>query len=494
MKESSRIQASHVNAGTSRVAGKLRRSGVRGREFRHPKLEVELERSEASAYGGLSLAVSLIKKLNVPQRLDEALDLLGARRPYTESDHVLTHVYNLFLGGSCIEDIALLQGSEAARRMIGARAVPDPTTAGDFLRRFKAKDLRKLNRVIDDTQSEVWRRRYGSKKRSLVYVDLDSHVKHIYGSQKEGADFTYKGCYGYHPLAITLGETQEVLRLLNRWGNVTSADGAAVELETVFPLLEKHFRTIIVRGDAAFAEQEIFDLCYRREQYFAIVSPQQRNFEQLADSLPQSAWEPFCGQPATQQRRGIRKRGKDLRRQKARARGKRDLKLQRQWVAEIPYQPARSEEEYRLIIRRQRIEEANQGQLFTIYRYRFALTNLPSSYTTEQVMRITYRRCDQENIIEQLQNGVSAMKMPTGSFTANSAFLVCSRLAFNLKSWLAMLALPLEVMRWEWKRFRFSFVYLAARVIRSGRRTILRLADSHRYAPVVLTGLRRLQV
>ena len=86
------------------------------------------------------------------------------------------------------------------------------------------------------------------------------------------------------------------------------------------------------------------------------------------------------------------------------------------------------------------------------------------------------------------------MKMPTGNFAANAAFLVCSRLAFNLKSWLAMLALPLEVMRWEWKRFRLSFVYLAARVIRSGRSIILRLADSNRYASLVLTGLQRLQL
>ena len=57
-----------------------------------------------------------------------------------------------------------------------------------------------------------------------------------------------------------------------------------------------------------------------------------------------------------------------------------------------------------------------------------------------------------------------------------------------------MLALPAEVMRWEWKRFRLSFVYLAGRVIRKARRIILRLADSHRYAGMVLAALRRLQL
>ena len=108
-------------------------------------------------------------------------------------------------------------------------------------------------------------------------------------------------------------------------------------------------------------------------------------------------------------------------------------------------------------------------------------------------MRLTYRRCDQENVIEQLQNGVAAMRMPTGGFLANYAHLVCARLAHNLKSWLAMLALPGEVMRWEWKRFRKAFVYVAATVVRSARQNILRLASSHRFAPILQRALVRLQ-
>jgi hypothetical protein len=146
-----------------------------------------------------------------------------------------------------------------------------------------------------------------------------------------------------------------------------------------------------------------------------------------------------------------------------------------------------------LIIRKQRIEESEQGELFELWRYRYVLTNLPRSVSTEEVVRQTYRRCDQENVIEQLQNGVAAMRMPTGSFMANYAYLVCARLAHNLKSWLAMLALPGEVTRWEWKRFRKAFVYVAATVVRSARQNILRLASSHRFAPILQRALVRLQ-
>jgi len=456
-------------------------------------LLVEVERNDSSPFGGLSLATALVRSIGLGRAVDRAVKILKERRPYSESDHVLTQVYNLYIGGSSIEDISYLQCSESARRILGARRLPDPTTAGDFLRRFNEGSLRALDRVIDDAHEQVWRRAYGRKKKACAYVDLDSHVHAIYGEQKEGADYTYKGSYGYHPFVISLAQTQEVLRLHNRYGNVASADGVAAELERVMPLLTRNFKTVIVRGDSAFARQEVYEVCEEFEQYFAVVSPCQPNYQSLAESVPEGAWKGFRAHVGEQ--KAGRKRGKNLRSIWARERGMRDIKLQRQWLAEIPYKPDRSgDEEYRLIIRRQKIEESNQGQLFTFYRYRYVLTNLPSSYTAEEVTRMTYRRCDQENVIEQLQHGISAMRMPSGSFVANAAFLVCARLAFNLKAWLGMLALPQEVMRWEWKRFRLAFVYLAVRVIHKARQVIVRVADSNRFAQQVRAGIVQLQV
>jgi hypothetical protein len=124
------VRASHVNQGTSILRSQLRSPKTTGRVFRHPKLHVSEERGEATAYGGLSLAVALVRQLGVARALDQALDLLQSHRPFTESDHVLTHVYNLFVGGTCIEDIGHLQASEPVRRMLGAARIPDPTPAG----------------------------------------------------------------------------------------------------------------------------------------------------------------------------------------------------------------------------------------------------------------------------------------------------------------------------------------------------------------------------
>lgn len=498
MKEhTARLRASHVNQGTSIPRSQLRSPRTSGPVFRHPKLQVSEERGEATAYGGLSLAATLVRSLGVNRVLDEALSLLQSHRPFTESDHVLTHVYNLFVGGTCIEDIGHLQGSEPVRRMLGAVRIPDPTTAGDFLRRFDAPSLGALDRAIDAGQEAVWRRRYGRKKADQAIVDLDSHVHPVYGDQKEGADFSYKGPLAYHPLVISLAETQECLRLINRPGNTPSAEGAEMHLAELFPLLLCRFRQVVVRGDSAFCNQKVFDACEAQGQCFAVVSPAQRNFEALAEALPESAWKPYRG-PGERVRRAPspsrrRKRRRNLRRRLVRQRGKYDLKLERQWIAEIPYRPQRSATTYRLVIRRQRIEEHHQGELFELWRYRYVLTNLPRSTSTQEAVDLTYQRCDQENVIEQLQHGIAGMRMPTGELLSNAAFLTCARLAHNLKAWLAQLALPRETMRWEWKRFRHAFVYVAARVLRQSRQIHVRFATSHRMAPTILLAHARLQ-
>jgi hypothetical protein len=113
----------------------------------------------------------------------------------------------------------------------------------------------------------------------------------------------------------------------------------ALHLAELFPRLLRRFRQIVVRGDSAFCKQPIFDACEAHGQCFAVVSPAQQNFEALALGLPESAWKPYRGpgerarraQPASRRR----KRRPNLRRRLARRRGKYDLKLERQWIAEI---------------------------------------------------------------------------------------------------------------------------------------------------------------
>jgi transposase len=466
-----------------------------GRVLRHPLLHVAVEtRGEATQYGGLALAEQFVRRLRVAQRIDERLQLFKRHAPYHESDHVLAMAYTLYADGQCLEDQAVLQGSEAVRRMLGACRIPDPTTAGDFLRRFAVEDVEFLGGTIDEIQEAVWKtlprpvRRH--RQTELARVDLDGHIKELYGEQKEGADFSYDGRWSYHPLLISLAGTGECLRLVNRPGNVRSSDGAAAALSEVLPRVRRHFRNALVRGDTDFDRADLYQAVIGAGAYFAIGGRMNRKRAARIAEMPAAAWAPFVPKPTREKDPGAaRRQGRTPNCRRARARQFRTLDTTAQWLTEIAYQPAGLAAPCRLIVRRIRIAETDgQGALFTSFRYRLVLTNLPRAYTAQTVIDLTYQRCDQENVIAELGAGISGWWMPVAEFVGNAAWLQIARLAWNLGKWIAQLALPAEVVRWEWKRFRRHFVYLAAQVVRLGRQTVVRLADSPRYLPEILAA------
>lgn len=497
-------RASHVNSGTRVDPAELAWPETEGRVMRHPLLHLESDpRGEITHYGGLVLAQQFVRRFGVAKRLEESLRLFKRHAPYHESDHVLALAYTLYTDGTCLEDQAALQGSEAVRRLVGACRIPDPTTAGDFLRRFRAaQDVEQLSGVTDEVQEVVWSKlarnvRRRRKKHELALVDLDGHVKPLYGVQKEGADFGYDGRWSYQPLVVSLGGSGECLKVVNQPGSARSSDAAAKALKEVLPLVRRHFRNAIVRGDTDFDRSDVFNAAIDEGAYFAIGGRLHQNRAALAEAIAEERWKPFVPRADRQEQSGPSRHGRtaNWRQNKAADRGFRTLRTVKQWVSEIAYQPAGLDSACRMIVRRILIEENNgQGALFEHFRYRLVLTNLPRSYTPRQVIDITYQRCDQENVIEQFGQGIAGWRMPVAEFMGNSAWLQIARLAWNLGKWIAQIALPSEVVRWEWKRFRRHFVYIAAKVLKTGRRLVVRLAGSHRFLPDILIAHARLQV
>ncbi len=496
-------RASHVNSGTSVDCTELPWPETEGRVMRHPLLHLESDpRGEITHYGGLVLAQQFVRRFRVAQRLDESLSLFKRHAPYHESDHVLALAYTLYADGTCLEDQAALQGSEAVRRLVGACRIPDPTTAGDFLRRFRAaQDVEQLAGVTDEVQEAVWSKlprhvRRRRKKHELALVDLDGHIKPLYGVQKEGADFSYDGRWSYQPLVVSLAGSGECLRVVNQPGSARPSDAAAKALEEVLPLVKRYFRNAIVRGDTDFDRSDVYKAAIEAEAYFAIGGRLHRNRAALVEAIAEERWKPFVPRADRQPPSGSSRevRTPNYRRQKAVERCFRTLRTVKQWVTEIAYQPHGLGSACRMIVRRILIEESDgQGALFRHFRYRVVLTNLPRSYTPWQVIDLTYQRCDQENVIEQFGHGIAGWRMPVAEFMGNSAWLQIARLAWNLGKWIAQIALPSEVVRWEWKRFRRHFVYVAAKVLKTGRRLVVRLAGSHRFLPEILTAHLRLQ-
>lgn len=485
-------------------SGELPWPQTNGRVMRHPLLHLEVaSRGEMTHYGGLALAQQLVRRFGIAQRLDQHLRLFKRHAPYCESDHVLALAYTLYVDGTCLEDLGTLQASEAVRRLVGACRIPDPTTAGDFLRRFKTvADVEQLALATDEVQEEVWsklprRVRRQRAKGELALVDLDGHIKPLYGEHKEGADFSYDGRWSYQPLVVSLAGSGECLRVVNQPGSARSSEAAAGALRAVLPRVKRHFQNALVRGDTDFDRADVLQEVIEQDAYFAIGGRVYATRAALAQALPESAWQPFIpraqrGRCSTPARQG---RTPNWRKHKAAQRGFRNLRTIGQWITELSYQPTGVSCPCRMIVRRIRIEEQDgQGTLFESFRDRLILTNLPRSYTPRAIVDLAYQRCDQENVIEQFGAGIAGWRMPVAEFMGNWAWLQIARLAWNLGKWIAQLALPAEVVRWEWKRFRRHFVYIAAKVLKKGRRLIVQLTDSHRYLPQLLAAHARLQV
>jgi len=471
--------------------------------MRHPLLHLESDpRGEMTHYGGLVLAQQFVRRFGVAKRIDESLELFKRHAPYHESDHVLALAYTLYADGTCLEDQAALQGSEAVRRMVGACRIPDPTTAGDFLRRFRTSEhIGQLCGVTDEVQEAVWSKlargvRRQRKKQESALVDLDGHIKPLYGEQKQGADFSYDGRWSYQPLVVSLGGTGECLKVVNQPGSGRSSDAAAEALREVLPRVKRHFKNAIVRGDTDFDRADVYLEVIEQGAYFAIGGRLHSNRAALVEAIAEKCWKPFVARADRQQRSGPSRQGRTVnwRRKKAVERKYRTLSTVQQWLSEIDYQPSGVPFPCRLIVRRILIEESDgQGALFKHFRYRLVLSDLPRSYSPRQIIDLSYQRCDQENVIEQFGHGIAGWRMPVAEFLGNSAWLEIARLAWNLGKWIAQIALPSEVVRWEWKRFRRHYVYIAAKVLKMGRSMVVRLAGSHRFLADILSAHARLQ-
>ena len=495
-------RASHVNAGTSIPHDDLPWPETSGRVMRLPKTAIEVDqRSEVTPYGGLALFAGFVRRFRIAEQLDAAVQLFKVHLPYHESDHILAMVASLFVGGTCLEDQANLQGSEAVRRILGAVRIPDPTTAGDFLRRFEGTGhlaaLRAANDAVGGAVGRAVRRRRG--KLPLSTVDLDGHYKLLYGVQKQGADFNYKSQWSYHPLVASLAQTGECLAIRNRPGNARSSDGAAEVMDVVLPQLKERGARLLVRGDSDFDRQDLRDVCKKHGAYIAVVGREHTGRPEIAKAIPETAFRPFRPRAwrAVEERVGksgfrARARKPNRRRKRARERNYHELRLVEQQIAEVPYRPTGSSFTYRLIVRRQLIENhKGQQHLFDQYRYRYVITDLQG--TAEDVIDETYLRCDQENLIQQLGAGLAAWRMPVAEFDGNSAWLEIARLAWNIGKWIALLVLPEETTRWEWKRFRLAFVHVAAQVLRRSRQVTVRISASHRFHRLLATAHERLQ-
>lgn len=427
--------------------------------------------------------------------------MLKVHRPYHESDHVLNVAFNVLCGGRTLDDIELRRNDPAYLDALGTEMIPDPTTAGDFCRRFSQLDIERMQEAINAARLEVWRRQDAEFFERTARIDVDGSFVATDAECKEGMGLSYKGIWGYHPLLVSLANTREPLFIANRSGNRPSAEGAAAYLDKAIALCRKAgFSDILLRGDTDFSQTRFLDGWDADRVRFVFGYDAMKNLVTRANGIDGAE---FCELErrahgtfvAAEQRRAKQPRIKEG---IVRAKGYKNIRLRSEDIAEFEYRPTACRQTYRMVVLRKNLTvERGDTALFDDIRYFFYITN-DREMPAEQVVFEANERCDQENLIAQLKHGVRALHAPVNTLNANGAYMVMAALAWSIKAWMALmlpvsprwrarhLAAQQRWLRMEFRTFLNEVLLVPAQVVRTGRRRILRILAWRPELPTLL--------
>ncbi len=446
--------------------------------------------------GGIGAIHELARQVGLVEAIDRRVQVLKIHLPYHESDHVLNLAYNAFCDGVRLEDIELRRNDAVFLDALGAARIPDPTTAGDFCRRFQTGHIDALQDAIDDARVKVWKRQ-PKMFFERATIDFDGTLVITNGECKEGMDISYKGTWGYHPLLVSLAETGETLRLVNRPGNRPSHEGAAEEADRAAALCRRGgFKRIVFRGDTAFSQSERLDAWDDEGVTFYFGFKAMPNLKDIADNQAVKAWKRLERPEKYEVKTEPRRKPANVKQRVVREREFDDMHLQSEEVAEFDYRPTGCEKTYRMVAIRKNIShEKGDTRLFDEIRYFFYITN-DRDCAMEEVVFECNDRCNQENLIAQLAGGVRALCAPVDNLESNWAYMVMTALAWNLKAWFA-LWLPegggsrekhrqekQKVLRMEFRTFVNAFVRIPCQIVRAGSQLIYRVLNYNPHLPV----------
>ncbi len=483
----------HLNNRKRRIERRLDKTKLAGCSqpmFTARNIHYEIaDRSRGTAHGGIGAIHALARQIGLIEAIDDRLHVLKIHLPFHESDHVLNFAYNALCDGTCLQDIELRRNDEVFLDALGARRIPDPTTAGDFCRRFTAADIQTLQDIFDDVRIGVWTEQPDAFFDQAI-IDMDGTLVATTGECKHGMDIAYDGTWGYNPLVLTLANTGEVLRLVNRPGNRPSHDGAAEQVDRALAACFRGgFRRVLLRGDTDFSQTEHLDRWDADGRVrFIFGYNAMPNLVDIAQRLPERVWQPLQRPPSYMVQTEPRQRPERVKEQIVVERAFENKRLQAEEVAEFNYQPTACRETYRMVVVRKNISVAKgEKVLFDEVVYLFYLTN---DWLAEmhEIVFAANERCHQENILAQLLGGVRALHAPVDNLVSNGAYMVMTSLAWNLKAWWA-LTLPEMPGRWhdrhrtekqwvlgiEFRTFLNAFVRLPCQIVRTGRRLVYRL-------------------
>jgi hypothetical protein len=357
------------------------------------------------------------------------------------------------LGADCIEDCDVLRSGQTGAVL--GHGVAAPSTLGTFLRSFTFGHVRQLDRVLDQTITRAWAAGAGPGDGRLV-IDADSFVGEVHGYAKQGAGFGYTHKRGYHPILATRADTGEVLHIRLRHGSANTSRGMLRFCDELIARVDRAGATgeKLLRADSGFWNKKTFARLDRAGWKFSIGVRMQPHVRAVIEAIDEGAWVTLEDYPQTS-------------------------------IAQIAETTLGA---WRLIIRRVR-RLSQQGELLPVWDHYPCATNRTD---TLAVVEAEHRQhAVVELCIRDLKDQALA-HFPSGKFTANAAWTVIAALAHNLLRWTQAIGLPQATTRTA-RTLRRRLLTLPARLVRSARRTTLRMPARWPWADDFLAALARLR-
>ncbi len=441
----------------AKIPEKLRK-GISLKTGPNHTVRLEVTDEALTVHTGLSLFYAMAEALEIPRTLDEYVKVKQRESGYAESEHILALAANAFVGGDYLEDLEALREDVAIQRAIGRKDIPDPTTAGDFCRRFTLGHLLQLNQAFGKIEQRVYEQR---PEVTHWTVDADAKVHEVYGQNKEGAAKSYNGVYSLEVMYGFIHETDEIVHCELRSGNTHPGAGGTGFLRRLKRKIPSTVKTVHLRSDSALYAKNVVEFCEDEKWSFTITADQTAPLMKEIEGLRESRW-------------------------------KIDPKEDSLSYAEVEYQPVQWTHPYRYLVRRKKkVGKGGQSTLFETMSYSYYVIVTNRKENIQEVLELHDKRGMSERRIAQFTNEF-LFHLPMEGFMSNWVYLLCAQLAYNLSLWIRDLILPPFYRKKHIKRIRRTIGLIASKVTHGGHQVRLKISVLHRWWRDFVYGWQRI--
>ena len=354
MSKNRRTRTARLRSEETAIKRRLERAvvpNVTGPVLGRANIAYELSaRTKGTAHGGIGAIAKLVSTSGLAGEIDRSLGLLKLHKPYYESDHVLNIAYNTLCGGQRLEDIEARRCDRVFLDGLGTQSLPDPTTAGDFCRRFDPASIIALQEAVNRARVKVWRRQPDSFFEQPAVIDADASIVPTDAQTKAGMDISYNGIWGYSALVVSLANTKEPLYLGLLGANRPSHEGVIDYYDRAIALCRQAgFKEIRLRGDTDFSLTTELDRYDDDGVRFVFGYDAKANLIQQAESVETELYHELVTRTEAQIATTPRIRPANVKDEIVRERNYKTLRQKAEDVVEFSYRPGKCQRDYRVI-------------------------------------------------------------------------------------------------------------------------------------------------